>query len=109
MAHLVKLLTPGGTTRLKVQEDEYLLDAARKAGCDLPATCQQGWCITCAGLLLEGKVDHADAFRYFPQDRKADFVLLCSAKPRSDLQIRTHQSEAMVKHRLAHGLPAPRG
>ncbi|MFQ5914043.1 MAG: 2Fe-2S iron-sulfur cluster-binding protein [Nitrospinota bacterium] len=107
--HSVELETPEGKVRLKVREDEYLLDAGRKAGCGLPATCQQGWCITCAGVLLQGKVDHSDAVRFFPQDEEAGFVLLCSAKPRSDLRIRTHQSEPMKRHRLAHRLPAPRG
>lgn len=109
MDHSVELLTPEGAVCIKVHENEYLLEAGWKAGCPLPATCLQGWCITCAGILLKGKVDQSDALRFFPQDEEAGFVLLCSAKARSDLRISTHQSEAMKTHRLAHGLPAPRG
>jgi hypothetical protein len=33
--------------------------------------------------------------------------LLCTAKPRSDLYIRTHVEHEMRMHRVKHGLPAP--
>jgi hypothetical protein len=52
-------------------------------------------------------VDQSDSNAYFPVDREAGFVLLCTGKPRSDLRISTHQAEAMRKHRLALKLPAP--
>jgi hypothetical protein len=35
--------------------------------------------------------------------------LICTAKPLSNLRLRTHQTVAMRAHRDAHGLPAPRG
>jgi ferredoxin len=71
--------------------------------------CLQGWCTTCAGKILEGRVDQSEAWRFYPQDAAAGFVLLCSAYARSDLRILTHEKEAMRAHRQAHGLPAPRG
>jgi ferredoxin len=95
--------------RVAVRDDQYLLDAANEAGLDLPFMCLQGWCTTCAGRVLEGQVDQSEARRLYPQDEAAGFVLLCSAFPRSDLRILTHQREAMRAHRRAHGLPAPRG
>jgi hypothetical protein len=33
--------------------------------------------------------------------------LLCTAKPRSDLHIRTHVENEMRMHRVKRGLPAP--
>lgn len=92
-----------------VEEDECLLSAAAKAGLDLPFTCLQGWCITCAGRIEEGRVDQSEAVRVFPEDEEAGYVLLCSAYPRSDLRIRTHQKAALREHRRMHGLPAPEG
>ena len=104
----VTLLTPEGELSLWVRDDQHLWDAASQAGIQLPAICHQGRCLTCAGHLdRPGEVDQADSSAYFPQDRDAGFVLLCTGRPRSDLRIMTHQAEAMRRHRRALNLPAP--
>jgi ferredoxin len=101
---------PGGETRkVAVGEDEHVLAAARRTGLELPSLCEQGWDLACAVKVLEGTLDHRDARRYYAEDERAGFALICTAKPRSDLRLRTHQTEAMRRHRDAHGLPAPRG
>ncbi len=102
------LLTPEGEHTLPVGQDEHILDAAAMAGIALPTICRQGRCLTCAGKLVgAGEVDQSASHTYFPEDRKAGFVLLCTGRPRSDLKIRTHQETQMRAHRLRHGLPAP--
>jgi ferredoxin len=94
--------------RIQVGRNEHIWDAAFAAGIVLPALCHQGRCLTCAGRLENrGEVDQSDSVSYFPQDREAGFVLLCTAKPRSDLRIRTHQQSEMRRHRLEKELPAP--
>jgi ferredoxin len=105
----VKLHLPDGSLReISVAEDQHIWDAAHAAGIDLPSICHQGRCLTCAGRLLEpGDFDSSDAVAYYPQDRDAGFVLLCTASPRSDLEIQTHQQFAMRQHRRSLGLPAP--
>ncbi len=106
----VTFVTPSGEeVRTEAAENEYLLDAAAAAGLELPFMCLQGWCTTCAGRILEGRVDQSEARRLYPEDEAAGFVLLCSAYPRSPLRIRTHQKEEMRAHRRQLGLPAPRG
>jgi ferredoxin len=105
----IKLLTPEGTHVLEVGEDEYILDAAYRAGLGIPSMCLQGFCLTCASILLKGKVDQSEALRYYQEDRRAGFILICSAKPRSDLCIKTHQKKQMQKHRRKSGLPYPYG
>lgn len=109
----VILIFPNGEERtLEVEESTYILDAAAKAGMGLPFTCLQGWCTTCAGKVLEGDarlyIDNGDALRYFPQDAEAGFVLLCTAKPKANCRILTHQSEKLREHRHSLGLPAPK-
>jgi ferredoxin len=101
------LETPEGVRALDCGEDEYLWNAAARQGVWLPSICHQGRCLTCAGKLLEGTVDQSAADAFFPQDEAAGFVLLCRARPRSNLRILTHQVNQMREHRLAHGLPAP--
>lgn len=101
---------PDGTVRsFEGSTEEYILEAARRAGLHLPSMCEQGWCISCAARIVEGEVDQSDSLRYYEQDRKARFALLCTAKPRSNLQIVSHQSAALRHHRDAWKLPAPRG
>lgn len=101
---------PDGSTRtVRCGAEEHVLDAARRHGLDLPSACEQGWDLACACRVLAGAVDNADARRYYPADAEAGFALICTAKPRSDLRLRTHQSDAMREHRLARGLAAPRG
>ncbi len=107
-SYRVTLLTPDGKRTLEVGPNEYIWNAARNAGIELPATCHMGHCLTCAAR-LEGKgdVDQLDSRMYFAEDRAAGFILPCTGRPRSDLRIRTHQADAMRRNRLAHKLPAP--
>jgi ferredoxin len=107
--HRVTFFSPEREVTVEVAEDEYLLDAAARAGLILPYSCLQGWCTTCAGKLLEGRVDQSEALRVYPEDEAAGYVLLCSAFARSDVKIQTHQKELMRRHRVASDLPTPRG
>jgi ferredoxin len=105
----VTFVTPNGESATEAADDRYLLDTAAALGLELPYSCLQGWCTTCAGRILEGRVDQTEARRIYPQDEEAGFVLLCSAFPRSPLRIQTHQKEEMRAHRRILGLPTPRG
>lgn len=93
---------------ITVGEGEHIWDAAKAQGITLPAICHQGRCLTCAGQLEGGgDFDSSDASYYYPDDRQAGYILLCTAKPRSDLTIRTDQQHEMRAFRRAHRLPAP--
>src|SRR5579875_2240458 len=101
------LETPEGQRRFECGADEFIWNAAARNGIILPSICHQGRCLTCAGYLLSGEVDQSQANFYRPEDREAGFVLLCTAKPRSPVHIRTHMQWEMRKHRLRLGFPAP--
>lgn len=107
-SYLVVLETPEGERCFRCNRDDFVWNAAARNGIRLPSICHQGRCLTCAGRLLGGgEVDQSRADTYFPQDRDAGFVLLCTAKPGSDLRILTHQEWVMREHRLSLKLPAP--
>jgi ferredoxin len=110
-SYKVRLLLPGGEEhQLKVEPDEMILTAAFREGLDLPSMCLQGWCLTCAGRVQgPGCWDQSASRRYYEEDRKAGFILLCTAHACSDLTVRTHQRRKMRDHRLVEDLPAPRG
>jgi ferredoxin len=105
----VELELPQDARRsIRVGSQEHIWDAAFNAGIVLPAMCHQGYCLTCAGRLEnDGKTDQSDSLAYFPEDRNAGFVLLCTAKPCSNLTIRTHQQRQMREFRKQRNLPAP--
>ncbi len=96
----------GETVELDVGEEQSVLSAARAAGVWLPADCQQGWCTTCAAELLDGEVDQSTARRTYEED--GDYVLLCRAKPRSDLRLKVDQMQALLEQRAEHDLPPGR-
>jgi ferredoxin len=106
---MITLVTGGEETRFPCRASEFILQAALDVGLDLPYSCLQGWCVTCAGRLLSGKVDQSASFRFFPEDAREKFVLLCTARPLSDVRIETHQNETMRAHRIANKLPVPLG
>lgn len=104
----VTLLLPHEERSIRVGADEHIWDAAMRQGVSLPALCHQGWCLTSAARIEgAGEFDQADSVGYYPADREAGYVLLCTCKPRSDLRVRTHQARAMRAHRIEKGLPAP--
>jgi ferredoxin len=95
----------GETVTIPVDDDEYILAAARAADVWLLADCQTGWCTTCAGRLIEGEVDQSNAKRYFEEDEEEGFILPCTARPRSDLVIEVGVQNALLEHRAAENLP----
>ena len=103
----VILETPDGRHTIDCAENEFVWDAAFRAGIELPSICHQGRCLTCAAKLLRGEVDQKASVSYFPEDRAAGYILPCTARPHSDLTIETHQQADMRAHRGAHQLPAP--
>lgn len=106
----VTLRMPDGEERvIEAGSDQHVLEMALAAGLDLPHSCLQGWCLTCAARLVRGEVDQSDSKRYYPADRRAGFALPCTARPRSDLFLVTHARDAMRKARRQHDLPFPRG
>jgi ferredoxin len=107
--HTITLLTPDGEKHFTCAEDTFVLHAALQHGLDLPYTCLQGWCVTCAAKVLHGEWDQSASLRYYTQDRAAGFALLCTARPRSDMTVLTHQKDALREHRIELGLPVPLG
>jgi len=84
----IRLERPDGVHEFTASADEYLLYALIDAGIESPFICEQGWCLACAAWVERGEVDRADALTLYPEDAASGFVLLCSAKPRSDLILR---------------------
>jgi len=83
----VTILNPhtGQELSLPVAEDEYVLFSFEEQGFDLPFSCRQGACTTCAFKVLEGKVHQPEAMGVGRELREEGYGLTCVAYPRSDL------------------------
>ena len=66
---------------MPVAEDEAILDAALRAGMDLPFACKGGMCSTCRAKLVEGDARMEVNYSLEPWELKAGFILTCQARP----------------------------
>ena len=62
-------------------DDTSILDAALKAGADLPFACKGGVCCTCKAKLLEGKVAMDVHWGLEEDEVKQGFILTCQSHP----------------------------
>src|SRR3954452_16670563 len=81
---LASLIIDGKRREVPVAEGEAILDAALRAGMDLPFACKGGMCSTCRGKLVEGEAEMEVNYSLEPWELKAGFVLTCQAKPISE-------------------------
>lgn len=101
----VRLERPDGSWTFEAPSDEYLLYAMIDAGIETPFICEQGWCLACAAKLVSGRVDDSAALTRYPEDAEAGFLLLCSARPLTDLVLTQDIHETrreMTQHRIGH-------
>jgi ring-1,2-phenylacetyl-CoA epoxidase subunit PaaE len=61
--------------------DPSVLDAAERAGLELPFSCRSGICATCRVRVLDGKVVMTHNIALAPWELDAGFVLCCQARP----------------------------
>jgi len=81
---IASLIIDGKRRDVPVAEDEAILDAALRAGVDLPFACKGGMCSTCRAKLVEGEAPMDINYSLEPWELKAGFVLTCQAKPSSE-------------------------
>ena len=81
---IASLTIDGKRREVPVAEDESILDAALRAGMDLPFACKGGMCSTCRAKLVEGEAPMEVNYSLEPWELKAGFILTCQARPVSD-------------------------
>ena len=78
------LIIDGKRREVPVAEGEAILDAALRAGMDLPFACKGGMCSTCRAKLVEGTAEMELNYSLEPWELKAGFILTCQARPTSE-------------------------
>lgn len=78
---MVVTLTDG--TSFEVERGETVLDAALRAGVEIPYSCYSGTCRTCLSRVVSGSVEHdpeyADDLFIDEDEVAAGYRLLCSS------------------------------
>jgi NAD(P)H-flavin reductase/ferredoxin len=93
MKHVVTIA--GRDIAFDCDEAETILDAAQRAGFELPYSCRKGACSTCEGKLLAGEVETGQEGAAKRLAGPAEAVLLCRARPRSRLEIAPKRIERL--------------
>ncbi len=77
-------LTKSGAT-IDCAPDQFVLNAAHKAGFRLPSACSKGLCGTCKSKLISGKIDMKHNGGIRPREIEQGMFLPCCSKPLSNL------------------------
>jgi ferredoxin len=82
------------TVTFTCEPGEYVLEAADRAGHELPSSCRNGGCLTCTGKLLEGSAEIMEDQYVLEADHLSrNFRLLCITAVTSDARFVSHQQE----------------
>ncbi|MDJ1182920.1 2Fe-2S iron-sulfur cluster-binding protein [Roseofilum casamattae] len=102
------------THTLQVPEDRYILHNAENQGVDLPFSCRNGACTTCAVRVLSGEIYQPEAMGLSLELQKKGYALLCVSYARSDLEVETQDEDEVYelqfgqyfgKGKVQRGLP----
>jgi ring-1,2-phenylacetyl-CoA epoxidase subunit PaaE len=80
----VTLIADGKRREVPVRDGEPVLDAALRAGLDLPYACKGGMCSTCRAKVVEGEVTMDLNYSLEPWEIEAGFVLTCQSHPKTE-------------------------
>ena len=82
-AHQISIVVDGVSRDIPAARGEAILDAALRAGLDLPFSCKGGMCCTCRAKVVEGTASMDVNYSLEPWEVEAGFVLTCQARPTS--------------------------
>jgi ferredoxin len=87
----------GTEQTLQVPADRYILHAVENQGTQLPFSCRNGACTTCAVRVLAGEVYQPEAMGLSQKLRDKGYALLCVSYPRSDLEVETQDEDEVYE------------
>ena len=93
---------------LSIEEGETILDAALRAGLNLPHSCKGGHCSSCRALIHDGQVHYplGRPLGLLEQEQREGYALLCQAHAASaDLTIEVREIRPPAPEILVKSLP----
>ena len=81
----VTIIIDGDSLDISLNEnDDNILDAAQKAGADLPFACKGGVCCTCKAKVMQGSARMDVNYALEEDELEAGYILTCQAHPTSE-------------------------
>jgi len=87
----------GASHTLQVPEDRYILHTGENQGIELPFSCRNGACTTCAVRVISGEIYQPEAIGLSPDLRRQGYALLCVSYARSDLEVETQDEDEVYE------------
>ena len=87
----------GRTITFDVPEGEYILRSFESHGEELPFSCRNGCCTTCAVRVLSGEIDQKDGIGLSQEMRTKGYALLCVGKAISPLELETQDEDEVYE------------
>jgi len=90
-------LVPSGEC-IEVERNEPILEAALRAGINLPHSCRGGRCGSCRARLVAGRVRYPGArpIALSAEEEQDGYVLLCQARAESEVSVETRQIRSVT-------------
>ncbi|WP_373527708.1 2Fe-2S iron-sulfur cluster-binding protein [Nostoc sp.] len=85
---------------VQVPVDRYILESAEDQGAELPYSCRNGACTTCAARVLSGEVYQPEAMGLSPKLQERGYALLCVSYPRSPLKVETQDEDEVYEQQF---------
>lgn len=82
---------------IQVPEDRYILMCAESQGAELPFSCRNGACTSCAVRVVSGELRQPEAMGLSPELREKGYALLCVSYPCSDLEVETQDEDEVYE------------
>lgn len=81
----------------QVPDDQYILHNLEEQGIELPFSCRNGACTTCAVRINHGQVAQPEAMGLSPEVRDRGYALLCVSYAQSDLEVETQDEDEVYE------------
>jgi ferredoxin len=82
---------------VQVPSDRYILQTAEQQGVELPFSCRNGACTTCAVRVRSGQIYQPEAMGLSPKLQQQGYALLCVSYPRSDVLVETQDEDEVYE------------
>lgn len=80
-----------------VPDDRYILQSVENQSGNIPFSCRNGACTTCAVRVLAGQVHQPEAVGLSQKLRDKGYALLCVSYPRSDIEVETQDEDEVYE------------
>ena len=85
------------TITFDVPDGEYILRSFESRGEELPFSCRNGCCTTCAVRILSGEMDQTAGIGLSKEMRDKGYGLLCVARATGDLEVETQDEDEVYE------------